>query len=341
MIQFGTLQKGDQAHDKLCWEDFSVGQTFHFGHNEISRDEIVRFARLYDPQPFHIDEQAAKLTMLDGLAASGWHVCTIFMRMLDEGLLSRCQSAGIDMIDEVQWRVPVRPNDQLRCRVTCLDMHPNSGKLGYGLCAFYCEVINSHAHTVMTWRLQLKLVSRDGINAQCAAIPTSITRASSVTRRPKEHAINYFEDVHPGDDIALGSYTLSLERIQAFKNNYGHQPIHPDAKLGHVSASGWHLTSIWMQRLVQYYSREAHWLKSSGCEVPQLGPSPGVKNLRWHRPVYEGDTLNFSCWAERKIGMTSKPGWGLLYVGSDVYNQNRQRVLSFHAFLFLECRKKK
>ena len=340
MTQLGTLHQGDQVNNKLCWEDFSAGQKFHFGHNVIGRDDIVRFARLYDPQPFHTDEHAAKLTMLEGLAASGWHVCTIFMRMLDEGLLSRCKHAGIDTIDEVQWRVPVRPNDQLRCRITCLDLQPSLANTGHGLGIFYCEAINSHQDTVMTWRLQLKLVSRNGIGDQCSAVSKKNARASSVVRRSKEHAINFFEDVQVGDDIELGSYTLSRERILAFNTNYGHQPVHPDARLGHVSASGWHLTAIWMQRLVRYYNREARWLESTGRAVPQLGPSPGVKDLRWHRPVYEGDTLSFSCWAERKVGMSSKSGWGLLYVGSDVYNQDSELILSFHAFLFLERHRK-
>ena len=88
------------ADDELFWEDFAVGQVMTFGQREISREDMLGFARRYDPQPVHIDEQAARLTMLEGLAASGWHICTIFMRMLHDGLLSQCRSAGLYAIEE-------------------------------------------------------------------------------------------------------------------------------------------------------------------------------------------------------------------------------------------------
>ncbi|MES0383975.1 MAG: MaoC/PaaZ C-terminal domain-containing protein [Hyphomicrobium sp.] len=324
----------------LIWEDFTVGQVLTFGHCELSRESIIAFAREYDPQPFHIDEQAARLTMLTGLAASGWHVCTVFMGMLHDGLLSRCRFAGLYAIDEIKWRIPVRPGDQLACRVTCLGTNPQSGRPGHGLCNFHCEALNASGRTVMSWWLQLQFARRDGVG-DSGVIFERKRRPSTVARLQGGQAIKFFEDVCPGDEIMLGSYAFSAERVVAFNKHYGSQPIHPDAAPDGLSTSGWHVTAICMQRLVRYYIREAQKLRAVGRPVPQLGPSPGIKHLHWHRPVnHADDILTFSCWAERKVEVTSKPGWGVLVAGIDVRNQHNECVVSFYPQLFLERRTK-
>ncbi|MCK5496223.1 MAG: MaoC family dehydratase, partial [Hyphomicrobiaceae bacterium] len=178
----------------LFWEDFTVGQVLTFGHCELSRESIIAFASQYDPQPFHIDEQAARLTMLTGLAASGWHVCTVFMRMLHDGLLSRCRFAGLYAIDEIKWRIPVRPGDQLACRVTCLGTNPQSGRPGHGLCNFHCEALNARGRTVMSWWLQLQFARRDGVG-DSGVIFERERRPSTVARPQGDQTIKFFEDV--------------------------------------------------------------------------------------------------------------------------------------------------
>lgn len=334
-----TRCQSDRADSGLFWEDFAVGWVQTFGSCEISREDIVGFARRYDPQPFHIDEQAARLTMLEGLAASGWHICTILMGMLDEGLLSRCRFARLCAIDEIKWRIPVRPGDRLGCRITCLGTHPHCGRPGLGICAFHCEAINSSGRTVMSWWVQMQLARRTGFIDSGATIESERRRSTAV-RVPGDHAVKFFEDVCLGSEITLGSYAFSAKRVVAFNKQYGSQPIHPDAVPDRLSASGWQVTAVWMRLLVNYYMREARKLRVVNRPVPQLGPSPGVKHLHWHRPVYGDDILTFSCWAERKVEVTSKPGWGLLVAGIEVRNQFNQSVVSFYAQLFLERRTK-
>ncbi len=339
MMALTKPQEDTLENRPLFFEDFSPGQVQTFGQCEISRKDIIDFASHYDPQPFHIDEQAAKLTMLKGLCASGWHICTVFMRMLDDGLLSRCRSTGINAIDEIQWRIPVRPGDQLSCRITCLSAIPVSEQPGYGLCTFHCEARCNQAHTVMSWWLTLKIKRRNN-SGEKSSVSRNHAHISKVTLQQGDVGIKFFEDVQRGDQILLGSYTLSAQRIVTFNKLYGSQPVHPDAIGDRASASGWHMTAIWMRLLVRYYRREAFKLRAAGAPVPELGPSPGIKHLFWHRPVYEDDVVTFSCWAERKVEVTSKPGWGLLFVGIDGRNQDNDRVVSFYALLFLERRKK-
>jgi acyl dehydratase len=90
-------------------DDFAPGQVHDLGRRTLSRDEIVAFARSWDPQPFHLDEQAAAASIYGGLIASGWHTVCAFMRLFADGLLNRAAAMGSPGIDELRWLKPVRP----------------------------------------------------------------------------------------------------------------------------------------------------------------------------------------------------------------------------------------
>lgn len=323
------------SRDNFFWEDFKVGQIFTFGQHEVSREDIITFARQFDPQPVHINEQAAKFTMLRGLAASGWHSCAIFMSMLQDGLLSRSRFAGTHEIEKIKWVAPVRPGDVLSGHVTCVGIAPVTGQPHLGLCSFDCETLNGSGHKVMSWRAHMYFERRGGEDCSSGVSPKP-DRGSTVVRIQNDNALNFFEHVSLGDEIALGSYTFSAERIKAFNQVYGPHPAHFETKPGQLSASGFHVTGAWMRRLIRYYLHEGQKRRAAGYSVPQLGPSPGIKHLKWHSPVHAGDVLTFKCWAERKVEATSKAGWGLLHAGSEIYNQHGEVVVSFFAQLFLE-----
>ena len=91
------------------YEDFAPGQVLPLGEREITKDEIIAYASVYDAQPFHIDEAAAKKLMLGGLAASGWHTACVIMRMNYDSWLKDTASLGAPGIDELRWTKPVRP----------------------------------------------------------------------------------------------------------------------------------------------------------------------------------------------------------------------------------------
>lgn len=100
----------------VYFEDLPQGTVLEFGERLITREEIIAFASEFDPQPHHLDEEAAKRSMLSGLSASGWHTCALMMRMLCDGLVYRAASLGSPGIEEVRWMKPVRPGDVLRMR---------------------------------------------------------------------------------------------------------------------------------------------------------------------------------------------------------------------------------
>ena len=120
---------------KLYWEDFTAGEVKTIGTLNVSREEIVAFAKKYDPQPFHLDEELAKNTFLGRLCASGWHVVTLFSRLIYESYEKDTALVGAPHIEECRWSKPVFPDDTLRCERECLETK-SSDEAGVGLCRF-------------------------------------------------------------------------------------------------------------------------------------------------------------------------------------------------------------
>ena len=136
----------------LCFEDFAPGAVFELGTTELTRERILSFAREFDPQPFHVDEEAARQSIYGGLIASGWHTCAAFMRLFTEGVLNRSKSLGSPGVDELRWLKPVRPGDVLRARYTVLSVEPHPRRPDRGTVRSLAEVFNQDGVLVMTVR---------------------------------------------------------------------------------------------------------------------------------------------------------------------------------------------
>ena len=134
----------------LYWEDFAAGQTVEFGGFRVTAEDIKAFAEEFDPQPFHLDEEAAAETLLGGLAASGWHSCAMVMRMMCDGYLLEAASMGSPGIDEVRWLSPVRPGDMLRIKRTCMESRASQSRPEMGICRFSWDVFDQNETHLMT-----------------------------------------------------------------------------------------------------------------------------------------------------------------------------------------------
>lgn len=132
------------------WEDFEAGQVYELGARTVTRDEIVAFARQFDPQPFHLDEEAAARSPFGGLIASGWHTAALFMRMYVDELINDTVSMGSPGVEELRWLVPVRPGDELRGRVTILEAAPSSTRPDRGTIRARMELRNQRDEVVLT-----------------------------------------------------------------------------------------------------------------------------------------------------------------------------------------------
>ena len=131
-------------------EDFTPGETIDLGSRVVERDEILEFARKYDPQPFHVDEEAAKASIYGGLIASGWHSIAVFMRMLVDAVVSNSASMGSPGIDEIRFLKPVRPGDTLSAKMVVLDVVPSRSKADRGHVRSSYEVFNQRGDKIMT-----------------------------------------------------------------------------------------------------------------------------------------------------------------------------------------------
>ncbi len=133
------------------FEDIAVGTTSSFGRYEVKRDEVTAFARKFDPQPFHLSDEAAAATHFGRLSASGWHTCAMTMAMLVENLKTHRQAGlGSPGIDELRWLTPVYPGDTLRCESEVLEKRQSASRPEMGIFKSRLTVFNQDDVAVMT-----------------------------------------------------------------------------------------------------------------------------------------------------------------------------------------------
>ena len=140
---------------KRYWEDFTPGQVIEYGPRRVTREEIVGFAAEFDPQPFHLDEAAARASMLGGLCASGWHSCCILMRMSADGFVLNSSSMGAPGVDEVRWLLPIRPGDDLTLRATVLSTRASNSRPDTGFVNVLLALYNAVGKCVMSLKAPL------------------------------------------------------------------------------------------------------------------------------------------------------------------------------------------
>ena len=135
---------------RYYWEDFELGRVREFGRCEVTREAVLEFAGRYDPQPFHLDDDAAAQSLFGRLAASGWHTCAMAMRMLCDGYLLDSASLGSPGIEKLTWPSPVYPGDVLSMRNTVLESRPLASRPEVGLVKSRNEVLNQHGQVVLS-----------------------------------------------------------------------------------------------------------------------------------------------------------------------------------------------
>ena len=136
---------------KRYLEDFAAGQTFGSGRVRVDKERIKRFAAEFDPQPFHLDEDAARDTIFRGLAASGWHTAALTMRLLVESEFHPAGGIVGAGFEELRWPVPVRPGDELRVESEVLDVRQSKSRPRQGLVKVRTTTLNQNGETVQVF----------------------------------------------------------------------------------------------------------------------------------------------------------------------------------------------
>jgi acyl dehydratase len=143
-------------------DDFAVGQTFASGRLTVEAEEIKAFAAAFDPQPFHLDEEAARCTFFKGLAASGWHTAALTMRLLVESDLNPAGGLIGASLDEFRWPLPVRPGDELRLESEILEVRPSRSRPDQGFIKVRTTTLNQRGEAVQIYVGNLLVPRRPG-----------------------------------------------------------------------------------------------------------------------------------------------------------------------------------
>ena len=226
----------------LSFEDFPPGHFGTFGPHRVTREEILAFAAEFDPQPMHLDEEAASRSMLEGLSGSGWHLCSIMMRMMFDGYIGRTASLGSPGVNELRWLAPFRPGDDITLDVEVAEARvsrsrPTTGVVmfkmvarnasGQALCEMVSPIIvrrrgSLQGDATFTWWTESgtakpgqdfmavsphQEVIEDGKNSVSLFIPV----VGDATRQQPKSFYVVIND--PGPGVTLGARTLTMVTI--------------------------------------------------------------------------------------------------------------------------------
>jgi acyl dehydratase len=133
----------------IFWEDMRVGEVRELGSITPTREDIIAFATQFDPQPFHLDEEAAKASVFGGLCASGWHTCAMAMRLMVTNFLCHTSSMGSPGLEGIKWTKPVFPGDTLSLRTTVLENKPMGKRPDIGMTRNLWKMFNQHGDKVL------------------------------------------------------------------------------------------------------------------------------------------------------------------------------------------------
>ena len=136
--------------DLVHFEDVRVGEVRPFGRYEVTREDIVAFARQFDPQPFHLDEDTGRQSLYGGLIASGWHTAAMLMRMICDHAIPGTATSGAAGFDDLRWIKPVRPGDVLSVETTVLDKAERPRRADVGTVRIQSRVLNQDGEAVMS-----------------------------------------------------------------------------------------------------------------------------------------------------------------------------------------------
>lgn len=156
--------------------------------------------------------------------------------------------------------------------------------------------------------------------------------------------MKFFEDIQVGERIAIGRHTFSAAEIKAFAARFDPQPFHLDeaaaqrSHFGALVASGWHSAVVWMRLMVDQRRRSGEAARARGERVAAMGPALGLRELKWLKPVFAEDTIDYASEVIEARVSASKPGLGLISIRSTGVNQRGEPVISFVSTTFVERR---
>ena len=146
-----------------AFEDFKVGEIIEFTPLAVTAADIKSFAARFDPQPMHLDEEAASRSMLKGLSGSGWHLCSIIMRMMFDGFIGRTASLGSPGVNELRWLTPLRPGDEVTLDIEVTEARVSGSRPATGIVMFKAVASNAAGQALCEMTSPIIVKRRDGV----------------------------------------------------------------------------------------------------------------------------------------------------------------------------------
>jgi acyl dehydratase len=332
----------------LHHEDIEVGKPLMLGRTTVTKDAIVAFAQAYDPQAIHLDEEAAKASIVGGLCASGWHTCAIMMRMLVDGFLGRAASLGSPGVDEVRWLKPLRPGATVGLRYTALDKRVLSSRPEVGISKILVELIDDRDQVLANWLTnQMTGLRVPGpAPAQTSSGKAAKAPIASLWDDATVVAQAYpdlpFKDRQIGETTDVGCHTFNRDEIVAFARQFDPQPFHLDeaaaktSLFGGLCASGWQTAAFLIRGIITTRQQASAAARARGVGLATYGPSPGFRNVRWLKPVFVGDTIQYRTRVSDKVDLKSRPDRGLLVSEAQGRNQHGEIVFVITTQMLVE-----
>jgi acyl dehydratase len=320
------------------YEDIEPGLVLRSESMLLTREAIVGFAAMYDPQPFHLDEAAGAASLLGGLAASGWQTIAVGMRLFFDAFVSKAASMGSPGFDEIRWLRPVRPGDRLSLVLTVGAKRESASRPDRGFVEVHLDMRNAADESVMTQRGPVIVQKRGAVQSGRSRPLDVVAPAAAPSIPPVDLMLaSPFDAVEVGHESRLGAQTFTPDAIIAYAKLYDPQYFHLDAEaarkshFGGLIASGWQTAAFWMKHYVAARQRSSDARAAAGLPVAVGGPSPGFTNLKWLRPVHAGETISYRLAIKGKRALRS--GWGLVNTVNTGHAADGSLAFSFDARL--------
>jgi acyl dehydratase len=273
------------------------------------------------------------------------------MRMLVDGFLGRAASQGSPGVDEVRWLKPVRPGEAVRLRLTPLEKRVLGSRPDVGITKVLVELIDSGDQVLANWLTNQLTRLRTPGSAPAPSSTPKPARSPIVTLWDDPAAVVQpyadlpFEDRQIGETTDVGSHTFSRDDIIGFASQFDPQPFHLDeaaakaSLFGGLCASGWQTAACLIRGIITTRQQASAAARAQGVQLATYGPSPGFRNVRWLKPVFVGDTIEYRTRLADKVDLKSRPERGLLVAEAQGRNQHGEVVFAITTQMLAERRK--
>ena len=327
---------------RLTFEDFPLGRKFELDSFTLERQDMVNFARTYDPQAFHLNDENTDKTYPGRMVASGWFLCSLLVREFAKGFLKDSNMYCGAGMPELFWLEAVLPGDKLRMEAVVIESRVSRLRPEIGIVTLSGGFINQHDVKVVSNQVVI-FIGRRGETAHPNLPDRSILEEKTVIcGNEKAVKLPFFEEIEFGSQWNIGSHIFTAERIRAYASLYDPQPFHLDevlarqSFLGGLCAAGVHVALTWWTLGILNHNRAEAEALQQGTLYPRLGLMQGFRDLTWYLPVYADDVLTYSAKILKKHELPDRKGWGVLDVQASACNQYGETVINYYPSLVLE-----